>query len=108
MKNSIHLVYGIIIGVLGFACLGSGLAKPKQFKNMYTVEYGSFNFEDSDGKTYYVYGWYNKGAEYKKRVRGEHLIMEADTADVSTLLKNGWTILDVEVDKGDVYYFIGK
>ena len=91
MKSSIHLFYGIIIGILLVACTGS-LKEDKADK----ADKAEFEIE----RIVYL--------GQKQKTVG---ISEVDGVDkkIAQLKKDGWTIIDFEIYAGnDNWFHIGK
>ena len=79
MKASIHLFYGIIIGVLATLCMGSIKTDKAEFKEEKVYGLGTFGFT---------------GAAVDK--------------EIANLKKEGWTIIDIEMEIGKLYAHIGR
>lgn len=92
MKNKTHLFYGIIIGILLCACVGSN-----SNKTLSEVHEVYWNGE------WTTIGTYENESE-------EPDLPSADHTTPNALVKMGWTIIDVEFrDSRDiVHYWIGK
>tara|TARA_Y100001968_G_scaffold233912_1_gene216926 strand:+ start:214 stop:435 length:222 start_codon:yes stop_codon:yes gene_type:complete len=73
MKASIHLFYGIIIGVLICACTGSIKSDKAEFEEEQFLSFGR---------------------DIEKEIK--------------LVRKEGWTIIDIEVDDGKAYAHVGK
>ena len=88
MKSSIHLFYGIIIGILATLCIGQSIKQEdkKEFKEVKISQVYLFDppppTEDGSGfSANYVIDFHKKG---------------------------GWTIIDWEVENGLHYFHLGK
>ena len=124
MENKIHLFYGIIIGVLGCASVGSSTDDQKDFKEIHLVEYeregynkkyaeenGKFKDHPQEFLDNGPLGMSAMVSGFKLTTKGydepEAWIVVGNTPN--DLRKAGWTILDMELnDDDEAYYLIGR
>ena len=92
MKSSIHLFYGIIIGILLCACTGSNSDSDTAAKTDSATPRSIKEFEAE--RLFYL-------------GENEHELITLN-GELQELKKKGWTIIDVEVDGHRCYAHVGK
>jgi hypothetical protein len=95
MKNKTHLFYGIIIGILLCACVGSN--SNKTFSEVHTVRWSN------ELDRWVAMGTYENESEKPD-------LPSAENGGSFGLVKMGWTIIDMEFHPraGTDNYVIGK
>ena len=100
MKASIHLFYGIIIGVLATLCIGMTKEEQKEFKEIREVKWsGEYRPLGKLADGFYEHG--RSGNQYDLVIKTAHQIP-------SEITKAGWTIIDFEGVGSGTYYLIGR
>ena len=108
MSNKLHLTYGIVIGILFFACAGSKINEQKQFKETYLVTW-LHHMSDTTGDGFVS----RAGNEDGER----RVIIPTSSNTPNEILKAGWTIIDMEIYQSPTfqnssyltsYYLIGR
>ena len=97
MKNKTHLLYGIIIGILLCACVGSSIDDQKEFKEIQRVYWN--NDEEAFVRM------------LEKDWSGIETLVPSPEGSPDDLREAGWTIIDMEYDsqaKRGTDYLIGK
>ena len=95
MKNKTHLLYGIIIGILLCACVGSSVEDQKEFDEIHLVRFAAKGPGHS--------GFYT----YVNDILGP-IAIYTYTHSPNEIRNAGYTILDYEIDQGHQYYLIGR
>ena len=98
MKKSAHLFYGIIIGILLFACLGSSIENQKKFKEIRVAAWSNLN------------GYVYMDGEGIKKIAEERpkLFQRRPDSAIDSIRANGWTIIQVYNDEEGVKILIGR
>jgi hypothetical protein len=91
MKSSIHLFYGIIIGILAMFCVGQKQEDKKEDKKKFGTEIIVMENEIP------------KVAQEQFGPRWGRVYTE-----MKDIREQGWTIIDWEVEEGKHYFRIGK
>ncbi len=95
MKEKTHLIYGVIIGILLFACVGSGIDDQKEFKKIHLVHWNEFSKKFAKNPT--------------PTKEGEsYWIIDSEEGSPDDLRKAGWTIIDFEFRGTYEYFLVGK
>ena len=107
MKSSVHLFYGIIIGILATHCVAQTTSESvtatssrsdqlKFSQGIYRVKWDNGIFyavpETSKSRTSYV----------------RSALVKSSRGNLGDLRRSGWTIIDFEMDNGSPSYLIGK
>jgi hypothetical protein len=111
LKPSIHLIYGIIIGILLAACTGqttsetstptNSIADQKQFKEIHRAYWN----DDETGFYATVLLKYGDRTSWNP---GKRLIHSPEGSP-DDLRKAGWVIIDMELHDGNIpHYLIGR
>jgi hypothetical protein len=100
MKSSIHLFYGIIIGILICACTGQTTSETTSSTGSLKEDKAEFEVEEL-----IVESLVDVAGELKNLPMTKWRANEK----IKELKKDGWTIIDWEIGKNGNYYFhVGK
>ena len=97
MKEKTHLIYGIIIGILLFACLGSSIGDQKNFKEIRVAFWSPV-----DGYCYYNELGRQSIAKEKPNIPTLPPGWMHLHAAVDSIRANGWTIIEYLPDAVDL------
>ncbi len=118
MKSSIHLFYGIIIGILATLCMGLNKEEQKQFREIKLVSWKTKAAPSAiERLRNQTAGFYEvppardflPAGQLKLENQSWDRIIASDSAKPDAIRKAGWAIIDVEIGaKGEQYFLIGK